>query len=251
MSTDWIVPFVRDSGYFYFKAVQHFQDPNYQKEYYGCDGDVDYWYDETSNEIFTGGDVFITLTAKDYATGTILAEIKEVPSGKILGLNPDDPQIIYAYANSNKIKAILQIESKEFQFTDESIDQYYWWPYNEIGWPLYGPKNGYGLMQLDNTPSATERQLWNWKANLDGGKQKLSMSEDASDKYIFRNGATTEAKYRISNAFHDYHIGNNTFYYKWNGRKWEINPNRGYDGKKKSEYGKTVYEKYDQLGGGN
>lgn len=36
------------------------------------------------------------------------------------------------------------------------------------GLPLYGPPNGFGIMQLDNPP-ATSRQLWDWKQNCDGG----------------------------------------------------------------------------------
>ncbi len=131
--TIWTVPFDVDSGFFYFKAVQPSQDPNFPKEYYGCEGETDEWYDETSNEIFTGGNVFITLTAKNNQTGEILAKLIEIPSGKILGTNPDDPSTIYAYANSNKIKAILQIESKENQFTGIGINQIFWWPYNEAG----------------------------------------------------------------------------------------------------------------------
>ncbi|MFO7526381.1 MAG: hypothetical protein R6W68_13100 [Ignavibacteriaceae bacterium] len=238
--TTWSVPFNKDSGYFYFKAVQEKQNKYYPKEYYGCDGDTDEWYDETSDEIFTGGEVFITLTAKDYQTGEILAELDKIPSGKILGFNPDS-QTIYSYANSNKIKAIMQIESKEYHF----IEQDYilsWWPYNEVGWPIYGSPNGYGLMQLDKDPAGTERQLWNWKANIDGGKTKLQASYNIVAK---NHGAPNEDEYDWTNAFHEYNHGNGRTYYKWTGRKWDLNPNRI------DSYGYTVYKKYTQLGGGN
>ena len=34
--------------------------------------------------------------------------------------------------------------------------------------PLFGPPNGFGVMQLDNPP-ATAREVWDWKANVDAG----------------------------------------------------------------------------------
>ena len=249
--TEWTVPFIKDSGYFYFKAVQNFQDRYNPKPYYGCGGAVNYWYDETSDEIFTAGNVSITLIAKYYQTGEVIARLENVRLNKILGENPADPETYGTYANSNKIKAILWKEGRYRQFTHQETDPNQLWPYDGDGWPLYGEPNGYGIMQLDNTPAATERQLWNWKANVDGGKQKLNKIITKVDEYIAKKRATNEEKYRLTNAFHDYHIGNYTYYYIWEGRKWDINPNRGYDGKKKSEYGKIVYNKYTELGGGN
>ncbi len=97
-------------------------------------------------------------------------------------------------------------------------------------------------MQIDNTPAATERQLWNWKANVDGGKQKL---QTAYDEIYENHGAPNEDKYIWTNAFQNYHRGRGEKYYRWTGKKWEVDPSR------KSEYGKIVYNKYIQLGGGN
>ena len=38
-----------------------------------------------------------------------------------------------------------------------------------MGMPIYGYPAGYGVMQLD-TPKPTVGQIWNWQANVDGGK---------------------------------------------------------------------------------
>jgi len=245
--TEWTVPFDKDSGYFYFKSLQPDKNKWDPLNYiYGCSGESDGWYD-TNKEIFTGGEVLITLTAKDYHTGKVLATLDSVHSGKILGINPDI-LVIQAYANSNKIKAIMWQEGKTNHFTGIGINSKLWWPYKEEGWPLYGPPNGYGLMQLDNAPAATERQLWNWKANVEGGKQKLIATEKVSDDYIKSIGATSEEKYRMTNAFQYYNNGKkHKKYYTWGGVTlgWMPNPDRG------SEYGKKVFDKYIEFGSGN
>jgi hypothetical protein len=241
--TEWNVPFDKDSGYFYFKSLQPGKNKNDPLNYiYGCAGETNEWYD-SNEEIFTGGDVLITITAKEFHTGKILAKLDTVYSGKIRGLNPDINSI-HSYANSNKIKAIMWQEGKTNHFTGEAINPFYWWPYNEEGWPLYGKPNGYGLMQLDNGPAATERQLWNWKANVDGGKKKLNAAYNEVFEY---HGVPDEGKYNLTNAFQNYNWGNGTKYYVWKKRKkeWVPNPNRG------SEYGKKVYDKYIEFGGGN
>jgi len=87
--------------------------------------------------------------------------------------------------------------------------------------------------------------LWNWKENIDGGRKRLVTAENEIDEYIRLKHAASEDKYRMTNAFQNYRGGKLQRYYEWNGRKWDINPNR------KFEYGKIVYNKYIELGGGN
>jgi len=58
--TEWAVPFEKDSGYFYFKSLRHAKNKYARyNQGYGCDGVYTNWYDEDSDEIFTGGDVII------------------------------------------------------------------------------------------------------------------------------------------------------------------------------------------------
>ena len=42
------------------------------------------------------------------------------------------------------------------------------------GLPLFGAPNGFGVMQLDNSPTPTAREIWDWQQNVDGGKGKYS-----------------------------------------------------------------------------
>lgn len=240
--TVWNVPFIIDSGYFYFKAVQNNQSIYYPQPYYGCNGAVNYWYDN-NQEIFTGGEVFISLTAKDYQTGYVLAFLDSIPAGKILGKYPTI-EAIDNYSNSNKFKAIRSIESKSFHFTAQGLDQSLWWPYNEVGWPVYGPPNGYGLMQLDNSPAATERQLWNWKENVDAAKAKL---EEIYQNVYEYHGSQDDFKANWTNAFQAYNqgTGRRKRYWIFKNGIWTPNSDR------LSNYGNTVYTLYIQLGGGN
>jgi hypothetical protein len=225
------VVFTKDKATFEFKARGHRGS--------GCNEIITTW--DEGNEVFTGGNVIIRVTATDLSWDAFA--FKEQVANKILGSNPDSIAIAQ-YAN-NEIRAILYFESKENQFTGEGIDTYYWWPYNEAGFPLYGQPNGYGLMQLDNPWVATEKQLWNWKANIDGGIQRLQIAKDEVDEYISLKGASSEEKYRLTNAYQNYRGGKLAMYYVWKGRAgWKENEGA-------FSYGKNVYDKYIELGGGN
>lgn len=253
--TEWTVPFIKDSGYFYFKSLQpgkNSSDP--LNHIYGCFGDTNAWYD-TNDEIFTGGEVLITLIAKSYQTGEILARLDTVKLGKILGDEPGKPQII-SYTNDNVIRAIQEFESEFKQFEYNANKS---WPYNETGWPLYGEPNGYGIMQLDSDPAATERQLWNWKANIDGGRYKfyVLIKERDTDPFLnqYPQNVTEEMRLKCAYQKYNYYGGKfnkkDRYYYKWDGKKWVENvliPNdpRVINGETK-KYGDWVYEIYSNL----
>lgn len=51
--------------------------------------------------------------------------------------------------------------------------------------PLFGPPNGFGVMQLD-TPPATARQVWDWKANVDAGKALFNTKANDARTYPAR-----------------------------------------------------------------
>lgn len=108
---------------------------------------------------------------------------------------------------------------------------------------MYGEPNGYGLTQLDCDPAAKERELWNWKANVDGGKSRL---QKCYDEVVKNHGLPNEEKYNLTNAFHNYNHGNKKTYYTWKGKKdgWKPEPY-------KDDYGFKRYEKYEEYGGGN
>ena len=253
--TEWTVPFIKDSGYFYFKSLQpakNIYDP--LNHIYGCNGDTNAWYD-TNDEIFTGGEVLITLIAKSYQTGEILARLDTVKLGKILGDDPGKPQII-SYTNDNVIRAIQEFESEFKQFEYNANNS---WPYGETGWPLYGEPNGYGIMQLDSDPAATERQLWNWKANIDGGKYKfyVLIKEEDTDPFLNKHQQNVTEEMRLKCAYQKYNYYGGKFkkeesyYYKWDGEKLVENDlipddRRVINGETK-KYGTWVYDIYSEL----
>lgn len=255
--TEWTVPFIKDSGYFYFKSLQpdnNRYDP--LNHIYGCNGDTNAWYD-TNDEIFTGGEVLITIVAKSYQTGEVLARLDTIKLGKILGDDPDKPQIII-YTNDNVIRAIQEFESRFNQFEINANNS---WPYNETGWPLYGEPNGYGIMQLDSDPAATERQLWNWKSNIDGGKYKfyVVIKENDTDRFLNEHQQNVTEEMRLKSAYQKYNFYGGEFekveryYYKWDGKNWVENDRIPIIKRKvgnqliKKKYGDWVYDIYSEL----
>jgi hypothetical protein len=234
-TTRWTVPFVRDSGYYYFKAIWY-KGSTDDHPAYGCNNF--YREYEGGNEVFTGGEVSVKVIAYD-------SEGREIDSdsiwvGKLLGQNENDVQVIYDYATENEIIAIIQHESRTEQF--ETTNNFY--PMYEAGWPKYGYPNGYGLMQIDNTPSAVEEKLWNWKSNIDGGKSRFTTAKSEVQEYIDENNATYVDSIFYMNAYQNYNSGIRR-YWDWDKRKeiWKESENKGNN----PEYGRNVYNLLKQL----
>lgn len=106
-----------------------------------------------------------TLTAKcivhwrDPATGrTGLSSVGTQLFG-ILGDNPSKATVRTALGSLD-LQVIAYKESRLKQF-------------DNAGLPLWGPPNGFGVMQLDN-PRPTGRQLWDWKQNTSGAASLLA-----------------------------------------------------------------------------
>lgn len=79
---------------------------------------------------------------------------KLVGSSQIGAMNPSK-QNIKQTLNNIELQVISYKESRFRQF-------------NNDGMPLFGPPNGFGIMQID-TPVPTSNQIWNWKDNIDAG----------------------------------------------------------------------------------
>ena len=77
---------------------------------------------------------------------------------QIHGQNPSQIQV-FSIAIINEVRAVAWKESDHRQFLAR--------PYTGVGLPLYGPPDGWGIMQRD--PLQGESQLWNWRAALTKG----------------------------------------------------------------------------------
>ena len=86
----------------------------------------------------------------------------------IRGTNPTQSQI-FSYASTIEEEAVCWKESSFRQF-------------NGTGLPLYGPPNGWGLMQKDPPPSLD--YLWNWQVNLQGGVDYLNLIYGEAETYL-------------------------------------------------------------------
>jgi len=235
------VVFTEDKATFEFKARGHRGS--------GCNEIITTW--DEGNEVFTGGNVIIRVTATDLSWDAFA--FKEQAANRILGSNPDPSEIIF-YTNDNVIRAIIEFEAKEYQFEYNANKS---WPYNQEGWPLYGEPNGYGLMQLDNTPVATEKQLWNWKANIDGGKTKFYSVKEDTDEFLNNHELNVTVEMRLKCAYQKYNFHGSKlkkkerYFYKWDGINWIENDlipvdTRVINGEQK-KYGDWVYEKYSEF----
>lgn len=91
--------------------------------------------------------------------------------------------------------------------------------------PLFGPPNGFGAMQLD-TPRPSVEQLWNWRANIEGGRN-LYQKKIQEVRQHFANikkahpEATDLSSEQFSLALYQYYNGG--FYWDWNSslKRWD------------------------------
>jgi hypothetical protein len=240
--TIWKVPFLKDST----KNVKltaitpvdnYYKFNNPKRHYPGNDNEViTEWRHD--NNVFTGGYVYVQVTAKD-SRGNILG-VDTLRANKVIGENPDKSDVISA-ASSNEMRSILKGESKYFQF--------------KSGRPNYGWPNGYGLMQLDNSPAANELQLWNWRANLDGGVTKLEKIKTKISEELITHPATDTVFVLLKQIFRQYNANQNYFDFNKYTKKWVLNDDAILDTKKKIDdaennginYANKIYDIYKHL----
>lgn len=148
-------------------------------------------------------------------------------------------------------QVILYMESypKWEQFNETNRNEY-----NQSGNPIYGYPNGFGLMQID-TPPATEVQLWNWRENIEAGKQLLD------EKYSIANHIYLSIKKKYSNAqnYNNTELLKQTFQL-YNGGKYyywipENAKDKNSSGKwiksTKRTYGDTAWKVYSEVSNNN
>lgn len=201
--------------------------------------------------IFIGGYVFVQVTAKN-SSGRIIG-FKQINGGEILGSNPNNIQDIKNYAGTKELKSIIHHESltgteRWKHFNPQNIDLYYstfkytlhGWKFNKKGYPAYGVPNGYGLAKIDN-PAPLEMDLWNWKSNIDRGRNIIAVAKSRSTEYISNTGADYDEEKYWMNAFQMYNGGR---YWNWVDNKigWTENPKRP-----KNNYGKLLYDIYKTM----
>jgi hypothetical protein len=92
---------------------------------------------------------------------------------QIHGTNPTQAQI-FSMATSLESKAVAWQESTHRQFAGTR--------YSGTGLPLWGPPDGWGLMQRD--PLQSEAQLWNWQTSLSLGLTWLTTVRNDAQSYL-------------------------------------------------------------------
>lgn len=121
----------------------------------------------------------------------------------ILGDNPSKVAIKTALPDL-PLQVIAYMESRFRQFDNTSM-------------PLFGPPNGFGVMQLD-TPRPTAQQVWSWKDNISGGMALYSIKKSQVSQH-FQNiySAHPEAPKLTAEQFNLalYQFYNGGFYWDW------------------------------------
>jgi len=216
--TSWEVPFDKDSLKYVLLTVKQPQIPGWTR--YGGDNSEKRTSWNEGDEIFFGGDVFLQITAKNNK-GKIKG-FKQQNSGKIHGKNPF-PQDVLNYITSKEFKAIVKHEALSEQFNENYINKY-----NEKGYPIYGPPNGYGLAQIDNPPPL-EMDLWNWKSNLNRGKSIYDDKKVDAYNFMQNHPNTYTEEMLLKCAFQKYNMYGYEeetkiihYFWKWDNyqRKW-------------------------------
>ncbi|MDR3611545.1 MAG: hypothetical protein P4L27_13335 [Ignavibacteriaceae bacterium] len=202
--------------------------------------------DKTS--VFTGGNITLIVYAI-YNGEKIDSITKKV--GKILGgNNPKISDVKYFFIDQDRLGlhefcAILLQESNNRYDTKPHFDQFK----GEPGFPCYGPPNGFGVSQLDD-PAATEKELWNWRANAIHGQQvfwekRTGRSTTCADKFF--DGTEHDGIQYLKYWFGRY---NGTYYYKRipknkSGGKQYYFLKKNDDSQ--TSYGDAVYDLYTHL----
>jgi len=138
-------------------------------------------------------------------------------SSTIIGTNPGK-QAVKDRLGDMALQLIAYQESKFAQFQSSGL-------------PLFGPPNGFGVMQLD--PPSTTSQIWSWTVNVDGGIALFAVKKKDAQTYPGR----VRAKFPAATDFTDDQLKMETWqryngggYWQWNdgAAQWQEKSNSGY-----------------------
>jgi hypothetical protein len=126
----------------------------------------------------------------------------------ILGDNPTKASIRAAIGDTQ----LCVIAYKESRFRQ----------FDNTGLSLFGPPNGFGVMQLDNPIRPTSQQLWNWRLNVFGGvglynKKRLEVTQHFNNIYVQHPEAPHLTAEQSKLALYQYYNGG--WYWAWQSSK--------------------------------
>lgn len=121
----------------------------------------------TWGSLLVGGDVEVFVKASQTGSPTKAEHDKD--GYEIKGTNPTQNQI-FGTADDDEEKAVCWQESSHRQFS------------NTTNLPIFGPPDGWGLMQRDPLPS--EAYIWDWDTNLSGGVDYLAGCHTSAQNYL-------------------------------------------------------------------
>jgi hypothetical protein len=168
--------------------------------------------------VVQGGDIHLSLSSPVKDQDGADQVLTWTGDSTITGINPP-ASAIKQRLGALPYQVIAFKESGFRQFDDST------------GLPLFGPPNGFGVMQLDNSPAPTAQQIWNWQQNVDAGRAKF----DAGSQVIAQHYANliqahptlpalSQADLRPA-CYQYYNSGNSSFYWLPNSTNtgWTIN----------------------------
>lgn len=122
-------------------------------------------------DVIQGGRFFIDLTIPWRHTSGQTGTLHATGESSVRGINP---------SKSDVRSRLGLIEAQVTAYRESRFRQF---DVSEL--PVFGPPNGFGVMQLDNPP-ATARQIWDWKANVDAGKALFAVKASDARTYPMR-----------------------------------------------------------------
>jgi len=173
--------------------------------------------------VVQGGTISMSVSAqvRNITTGA-MDHVSWSGTSTIRGLNP---------AKADIKTRLGDIQSQVISFKESTFAQF-----GGDNLPVFGSPNGFGVMQLDNSPVPTARQIWDWMQNVDGGKGKFTSGQQVIQQHYAnliaahaKLPALTPGQLKLA-AYQYYNSGNKGFYWlpnaSFNG--WVKNPVSSY-----------------------